>query len=124
MVYLWDMSDFAANPVSLVGHESDVYALAFSPDSYLLASASKDQNIRLWDTRNPKNTSVTLRGHNDTVLAVAFSPDGGLLASAGMDHTIRLWNMKLDELITIACRTAGRNLRDDEWQQYFGDKPF
>ena len=31
------------------------------------------------------------------------------------DKTARLWDLSLDEHVEMACRTAGRNLNTDEW---------
>jgi tetratricopeptide (TPR) repeat protein len=38
------------------------------------------------------------------------------------DKTARLWNLRLDELVELGCRTAGRNLTGKEWKQYMGDE--
>jgi len=51
--------------------------------------------------------------------SVAISPDTHWLVTDSDDNTARLWTLWLDELIEIACRTAGRNLTGDEWEQYF-----
>ena len=75
------------------GHTSYVFSLAFKPNSYLLASASGDNTVRIWDVGNNNRRHVrTLRGHTDTVWSVAWSPDGRTLASASQDGTVRLWN--------------------------------
>jgi len=37
------------------------------------------------------------------------------------DNTARLWDLRLDELVELACRTAGRNSMKEEWAQYMGD---
>ena len=76
------------------GHTANVFSLAFKPNSYLLASASRDNTIRIWDVGDIDNLRHvrTLRGHTNIVLSVAWSPDGGTLASASLDGTVRLWN--------------------------------
>ena len=78
----------------VVGHTFSVQSLAFKPNSYVLASGSRDKTILIWDVG--KNTNLrhvrTLRGHTDYVLSVAWSPDGRTLASASQDGTVRLWN--------------------------------
>ena len=76
------------------GHTERVESLAFKPNSYLLASGSRDRTIRIWDVRDRDNLRHvrTLRGHTDYVYSVAWSPDGRTLASASKDGTVRLWN--------------------------------
>ena len=76
------------------GHTELVFSLAFKPNSYLLASASRDNTIRIWDVgdRNNLRHVRTLRGHTSWVSSVAWSPDGRTLASASYDGTVRLWN--------------------------------
>jgi WD40 repeat protein len=77
---------------TLRGHVNSVYAVSFSPDGQLLASASADNTIKLW---NPASGAElrSLSGHKDGVLSVAFSPDGRMLASAGRERTVKLWDV-------------------------------
>ena len=76
------------------GHTHSVVSLAFKPNSYLLASASRDKTIRIWNvaTHTHMRHVRTLRGHTGYPTEVAWSPDGRVLASAGYDGTVRLWN--------------------------------
>ena len=76
------------------GHTGSVFSLAFKPNSYLLASGSADDTIRIWDVGDRDNLRHvrTLRGHTAVVTSVAWSPDGRTLASASWDGTVRLWN--------------------------------
>ena len=78
----------------VAGHTATVFSLAFKPNSYLLASGSTDETIRIWDVGDNNNLRHvrTLRGHTDRVYSVAWSPDGRTLASASRDGTVRLWN--------------------------------
>ena len=78
----------------VVGNTNNVYSLAFQPNSYLLASGSRDNTVRIWDVGDNNNLRHprTLRGHTDNVFSVAWSPDGRTLASASRDGTVRLWN--------------------------------
>ncbi len=70
-----------------------ITALAFSPDSRLLAAACGfgDNAVHVWDLA--ADTEVRLAGHSDWIAALAFSPDGQTLASASADQTLRLWEV-------------------------------
>ncbi len=76
------------------GHTGSVNSLAFKPNSYVLASGSADNTVRIWDVGDINNLRHvrTLRGHTGTVISIAWSPDGRTLASASFDGTVRLWN--------------------------------
>lgn len=91
--------DFAPQELP-AGDGNSIDALAFSPDSSLLASGSwkKDPKwglggqIKLWDVRSGK-LRRTLAGHGATIKAFAFAPDGKTLVSAGWDQTLIVWDV-------------------------------
>jgi WD40 repeat protein len=88
-VVLWD----AASGVErrrLKGHEDEVSAVVFTPDSKTLITASADKTVRLWDVATGEERAV-LNGHTGWVTSVAVSRDGKLLASGDWQGTIRLW---------------------------------
>src|SRR4029453_2866136 len=77
-----------------------VSAVAFSPDSSMLAVATgtfgdptpvpTEQTVQLWDVATRRPLPASLGGHTASVHTVAFSPDGGLLATGGDDHLVGL----------------------------------
>ncbi len=89
-----------------------ISALAFSPDSTRIVSATMEGQIQMWDTEmgieltslveqepdgaeyEVKNGGMTVTtSYKDPIFALAFSPNGRRLA-AGSEERIRLWNME------------------------------
>lgn len=87
---------------TLTGHQglfANINAIALSPNTQILASASDDKTIRLWDIPTGKARS-TLYGHTHFVRAVAFHPQNHtLLASGSRDRTIKLWNLQTHQAV-------------------------
>ena len=80
------------HPLRLDGHQRSVCALAVSPDSKRIASASKDGTIVQWCVQAAKGRRVnTLHGHSGTVRRVEYSADGTKLLSGSTDRTVRIW---------------------------------
>ncbi|WFU26922.1 c-type cytochrome [Bradyrhizobium sp. CB1717] len=71
------------------GHAGPIVALAVSPDTSKLASASWDNTVRI-SSLSDGGTRV-LHGHSQGVNGVAFAPNGQSLVSVGYDLTVRIW---------------------------------
>jgi WD40 repeat protein len=87
-------------PLTIAGHEKEVWGLAFSPDGKTLASSGDDHLIKLWDTADGREVA-TLDAHASLATSVTFSPDGRLLASSSFDGTIRLWDTALRKTVSV-----------------------
>ncbi|KAF9461750.1 hypothetical protein BDZ94DRAFT_1323097 [Collybia nuda] len=75
------------------GHKNSVMAVAYSPDSQHIASASGDKTIRVWDAATGDAVGEPLKGHTDWVAALAYSSNGKHIASGSYDNTIRVWDI-------------------------------
>ena len=76
-------------------HPPPIIAVAFSPDSKMIASTSPDRTILLWDAATGKGPRK-LKGPADWRPGLAFSPDGMMIVSAWF-HTVSLWNVAKGE---------------------------
>jgi WD40 repeat protein len=95
-VYIWGNSPAMCGldescPVSGGSHAAPITALAWSPDSKRIASASLDKTVLIYDVAHQKDL-VLYRGHTDAVTTVAWSPDGNYIASGSADKTIQIWD--------------------------------
>jgi WD40 repeat protein len=81
-------------------------ALAFSPNSELLATGHIDGDARVWSVRDGREV-WRFSGHPGAVRAVAFSPTMPILATGSADMT-RLWDMKQGrEIARLLSPTPG-----------------
>src|SRR5207237_245416 len=69
-----------------------VRALAFAPNSALLAAGGDDKAVTLWDA-DAGTVAATLTDAGKAVECLAFSPDGKTLAAGSADKVLYLWNV-------------------------------
>jgi WD40 repeat protein len=126
---LLDLTQPESVPITLRGHTQRTLSVAFSPDSRWLATGNEDQTARLWNLSDPRRLedpsagSIVLHAPYG-VGNMSFSPDGRWLALgaaelrsnpfspdahwfASSNPNTLLYRFRLEDLISLACRTAG-----------------
>ncbi len=113
---LWQLSsdNFSVeNVANLGGHSSCVWAVAFHPTKFILATTGgfKD-SVNLWklSSDNLSTTKIaTLVGHKQMVRSIAFHPKAPLIATSSFDRTVKLWQMSSDNLSATCLATLDHN---------------
>jgi len=78
---------------TLIGHTSNVRAIAITANDTQIISASGDNTVKIWDLETGQEL-YTLRGHTKPIKSVAVSPDSTQVISASADQTLRVWDLR------------------------------
>jgi WD40 repeat protein len=106
-VRLWHRASQAVR-CRWTAHADVVTALAFAPDRLELASAARDQMIRLWSLRGDLPVlRAEVRG-GDWPQALAVAPDGRTVAVA-FPKAVLLWRLEGHRLLPAGERSTGGN---------------
>ena len=95
-------------------------SVALSHDQEFLVAGDSQGKIHMWFLlhENVQSTEIILSGHEDWITALHFKDDDAKLYSASRDGTIRKWELRVEELLAVARRVAGRELSPEERKQF------
>jgi WD40 repeat protein/tRNA A-37 threonylcarbamoyl transferase component Bud32 len=113
---VWDVSGPSPSPTLRLESSGYGYAVAFSPDGRMLATAGLDPLARLWDVHTGKLIRELEQGGSG-VLTLEFSPDGRVLAVSGFEPVASLWDVatgiQIGPSLTAGNRRAQVDLSPD-----------
>ena len=103
-VYVWDLLTGMTREIS--GHSGDVFALACSPNSTVLAVSTTDGDLFLWSLENASQLpDQPIKAHADGFY-LTFSPDGDRLATKSHDgKDMAIWDVNLADGETNSPQT-------------------
>ena len=104
VIYSWDPGQFDGPHQKLIGHESQIYDLAFSNDGQLALSTSEDGTVRVWSMGGSDVQQTTL---GFSAIGVAVSPDGSALAISSWGPNVELWNVATNEPLQTLSGATG-----------------
>lgn len=78
---MWDARKGQTRDEPLLGHNSSISSVAFSPNGQRLVSGSYGRTVRVWDVAIGRAIEQHFDAHARPIHSVAFSPDGLRIAS-------------------------------------------
>ena len=90
-------------------HANSVFCLAYSGDSKILISGSRDARLKVWDAQGKYAQAAEVVAHLYAINHLAFSPNGKHFVTCSLDKSIKVWdsdNLTLLKVIDKA-RHAG-----------------
>uniref|UniRef100_A0A5S6QHV3 WD_REPEATS_REGION domain-containing protein n=1 Tax=Trichuris muris TaxID=70415 RepID=A0A5S6QHV3_TRIMR len=97
-LFFWSPASQKKPLTRMTGHQQLVNQVLFSPDGFLVASASFDHSIKVWCGKTGKFLR-TLRGHVQAVYQISWSSDSRLMVSGSADSTLKLWDAQSGKLL-------------------------
>ena len=117
-ITLLDPESLAPIGAPLIGHRSQLgpafLAVFFGPDNRRLVTKAEDE-LAFWDLETRQQIGDFWPGERG-----GGSPDGRFAVSF-LDEDVIIWDIDTDNWFDTACRAAGRNMTQEEWER-FGPK--
>jgi WD40 repeat protein len=119
---LWDVAKRRRIGPPLRGHEGLVFTSEFSPDGRTLATSGSDGSVILRDVESRRSLGK-LPGPLGQISS-RFTPDGQRLFVLHELGTAQRWEVSPDAWSKHACRVAGRELTQAEWDELVPDQEY
>lgn len=122
---LWDIA--TGNPLgpALTGLNGFAATVDMSPDGSTVVGADESGDVLLWDVQTGTTIGDPFPGPASRKwLAALFTPDGRHVFVVSETGSAWVWDVDPSDWETRACRVAGRNLTQQEWQELLPDRSY
>lgn len=120
---LWDV-ETGEQLLKLKTGQKAALSVAMTADQRLMAVGNGDNVVKLWDMTSGIEIGLPLASFTDWVYGVDFNPAGTMLAAVSGDGSVVLWDVNEQSWLVRACAAAGRNLTEEEWNNFFPNLPY
>jgi WD40 repeat protein len=117
---VWRASEPFAKASLLKEYGGSGAKFEFSRDGRTLALV-EDRTFALWEPERGGAPLVLALPEVGWSSGIGFSRDGRYVGVGVEDGGAVIWRTRLEDLVSEACRAAGRDLTGDEWSSFFGD---
>jgi WD40 repeat protein len=76
----------------------------------------EDGKVVVWDIE--QGEAIGANFGSPGAQSISLAPDGSFLIVGGSDG-VRMWDLDTDFWAEQVCFAAGRNLTEDEWEEFF-----
>ncbi|KAH0787405.1 Transcriptional repressor tup12-related protein [Histomonas meleagridis] len=92
-------SSFTVPMNTIIEYQDSLLRSSLSNNNKMIATASKDNTLKIWDIQDLVVCKQNLIGHTSFVVSCCFSPNDEYLFSGSKDESIKLWKQETGELL-------------------------
>jgi hypothetical protein len=89
-------------------------SMTFSPDDRRL-QIGVPEGLEVWDVESGRQIGTTFPNSNLGFGTTSYDGRFGITADAERTH---VWDLDVDSYLSVACRAAGRDMTEAEWEEY------
>ncbi|MFN7714430.1 MAG: hypothetical protein ACK5QS_02975 [Pseudanabaenaceae cyanobacterium] len=87
-------------PLAIAAHSQTITAIAITPDSQKIITASADKSICIWSA-DGKLLDRFANAHDLGILSLTISADGKCVATGSSDRTVKVWQLVAGDVVHL-----------------------